>query len=86
MENLDLLNDDYCDLNPEKICDSCGAANLPNVKSCRKCGASFKEMNKKEEKITPVYQGDYNSQQKVKAKLIEAIKNADTKIITVLLP
>ena len=24
MEYLDLLNDDYCDLNPEKICDSCG--------------------------------------------------------------
>ena len=74
---------DSCGEKLLKICDSCGAANLPNVKSCRKCGASFKEMNKKEEKITPVYQGDYNSQQKVKAKLIEAIKNADTKIITV---
>ena len=65
-----------------KICDKCGAANLPNSKTCRKCGILFENSKHKEKKDT-IYHGEYNSQQKVKAKLVEAIKNADTKIITI---
>ncbi len=65
-----------------KICDECGAANLPDVKSCRKCGKDFiitqKKFNPK-----PEYSAEMNSQQKVKARLLDAIKDADKTIITV---
>lgn len=63
-----------------KICSECGAANLPSAKSCRKCGIEFVQPN-----ATPKleYSATKNSQQKVKAKLLEAIKDADSSIITI---
>ena len=63
-----------------KICSECGAANLPDSKSCRKCGIEFikpKSISK------PDYSANKNSQQKVKSKLLEAIKDAETSIITI---
>ena len=63
-----------------KICSECGAANLPEAKACRKCGIEFvkpKTMPK------PEYNANKNSQQKVKAKLLEAIKDADSTVITI---
>ena len=62
-----------------KICSECGAANLPDAKKCRKCGYEFiksKSIHK------PEYSADLSSQQKVKAKLLDAIKDADSTIIT----
>lgn len=66
-----------------KICTECKAANLPEAKKCRKCGIEFvkPEVNAAD-KIQPVYFASLNSQQKIKAKLIEGIKDADAKIIT----
>lgn len=63
-----------------KICSECGAANLPNAKSCRKCGIEFVKP-----KFTPKpeYSASKSSQQKVKTKLLEAIKDADSKVITI---
>ncbi len=64
-----------------KICTECGAANLPEAKACRKCGMEFvipqKKFNPK-----PEYSAEMNSQQKVKAKLLDSIKDADKTIIT----
>ena len=64
-----------------KICTECGAANLPEAKVCRKCGLEFvipqKKFNPK-----PEYNVEMNSQQKVKACLLDAIKDADKTIIT----
>ena len=62
-----------------KICSECGAANLPESKSCRKCGIEFV---KPKREIKPVYSANTYSQQKVKTKLLDAIKDADTRIIT----
>ncbi len=63
-----------------KICSECGAANLPSAKSCRKCGIEFVKHN-----ISPKveYTANRNSQQKVKAKLLDAIKDVDSTIITI---
>ena len=64
-----------------KICTECGAANLPEAKACRKCGMEFvipqKKFNPK-----PEYSAEMNSQQKVKARLLDSIKDADKTIIT----
>lgn len=63
-----------------KICTECGAANLPDAKVCRKCGIEFippKKSNKIE------YSANKNSQQKTKTKLLEAIKDAESTIITI---
>ena len=62
-----------------KICSECGAANLPEAKSCRKCKIEFVNPNiiKK-----PEYTAEMNSQQKVKTKLLEAIKNGKTSVIS----
>ena len=61
-----------------RICPDCKAANLPEATSCRKCGKDFT--------IQPIspphYSAEKNSQQKVKAELIEAIKDVNFKIIT----
>lgn len=66
-----------------KICTECKAANLPDAKKCRKCGIEFvKPEENAADKIQPVYFATLNSQQKIKAKLIEGIKDADAKIIT----
>lgn len=70
-----------------RICSECGAANLPNAKVCRKCGIEFvsaEEIKKSTtDNIHPEYFASMNSQQKVKAKLLEGIKDVDKKIITV---
>ena len=66
-----------------KICSECGAANLPTSKSCRKCGIDFISEEQQEELLQPMYFATMNSQQKIKAKLIEGIKDADSKFITI---
>lgn len=65
-----------------KICSECGAANLPDAKECRKCGIEFISEESKAELLQPIYFASMNSQQKIKAKLLEGIKDADTRIIT----
>ena len=65
-----------------KICTECGSANLPNSNSCRKCGMEFLAEEEQEELLHPIYFASLNSQQKIKAKLIEGIKDADIRIIT----
>lgn len=65
-----------------KICSECGAANLPDAKECRKCGMEFISEESKAELLQPIYFASMNSQQKIKAKLLEGIKDADTRIIT----
>ena len=62
-----------------RICTECGAANLPEAKACRKCGFEFV---KPKYNPKPEYTAEMNSQQKVKAKLLDSIKDANTKIIT----
>ena len=62
-----------------KICSECGSANLPEAKKCRKCGYEFV---KAKPAPKPEYTADMSSQQKVKAKLLDAIKDADSTIIT----
>ncbi len=64
-----------------KLCDSCGAANLPDAKSCRKCGYEFKQEEKKTH-VKLEYTAEMSSQQKAKSKLLNAIKDGNTKIIT----
>lgn len=63
-----------------KICTECGAANIPEAKSCRKCGIEFvkPKFNPK-----PEYTSSKSSQQKAKSQLLEALKNCDSKIITI---
>lgn len=63
-----------------KICTECGAANVPEAKSCRKCGIEFV---KPKFSPKPEYSASKSSQQKVKAKLLDAIKDCDSKIITI---
>ena len=62
-----------------KICDSCKAANLPDAKHCRKCGDEFV---KPKFSPKPEYSAKANSQHKVKTKLIDGLKDGNTKIIT----
>ncbi|MBR6127786.1 hypothetical protein IKQ21_08895 [bacterium] len=64
-----------------KICDNCKAANLPDASQCRKCGNEFTAT--KTILSAPEYTAQYNSQQKVKTKIIDALKDAKTRIITV---
>jgi len=65
-----------------KKCTECGGANLPNAKKCRKCGIEFVEVEKTKE-TKPTYSSATSSQVNVKAKLVEGIKDANTRIITV---
>ena len=65
-----------------KICPDCGAANLPDSKVCRKCGAEFVTAKKKFNP-KPEYTAELNSQQKVKSRLLSAIKDAGSTIITI---
>ena len=62
-----------------KICDNCGSANLPEAKLCRKCKKEFTAP----ESSLPQYNPAGNTQQKVKTKLIEALKNNESRIITI---
>lgn len=73
----------YCGEILLHICSECGSANLPKTTHCRKCGEPLKKAPPLKQDIAPTYQGNLNSQQKIKNKLIKAIKDADTKIITV---
>jgi len=66
-----------------KMCPECGSANLPSAKQCRKCTYDFVQITQKADEIKPIYFASMNSQQKVKAKLIEGIKDADSRIITI---
>lgn len=66
-----------------KICTECGAANLPDSSSCRKCGIEFINKEEQAEFAHPMYFASMNSQQKIKSKLLEGIKNADSRIITI---
>ena len=66
-----------------KICPDCGSANLPAAKTCRKCKANLEKKEEKEQAALPVYTGNMFSQQKVKTKLLDAIKNVNTKVITI---
>ncbi|MBQ7763966.1 hypothetical protein IJ384_01215 [bacterium] len=65
-----------------KICTECGAANLADAISCRKCGIEFISDEEQADLLQPMYFANMNSQQKVKAKLLEGIKNADSRIIS----
>ena len=66
-----------------KICPECGAANLPNAKLCRKCKINLQKQDEFKQNNIPAYSASMSSQQKVKTKLLEAIKDADAKIITI---
>ena len=70
-----------------KLCTECGSANMPNAKFCRKCGVEFVRSDEnaqktKAAKTQPQYYAEKNSQQKIKGALLDAIKDADTSIIT----
>ena len=65
-----------------RICSECGSANLPDAVHCRKCGIEFLSKESEKELFQPIYFADMNSQQKIKSMLIEGIKDADKKIIT----
>ena len=54
-----------------KICTECGAANLADAISCRKCGIEFISDEEQADLLQPMYFANMNSQQKVKAKLLE---------------
>lgn len=66
-----------------RICTECGAANLPDAIKCRKCGIEFITDEAKADLLQPIYFASTNSQQKIKAKLLEGIKDADSRIITI---
>ncbi len=66
-----------------KRCSKCGAANLPNSIKCRKCGAEFTKPSPKGFSSKPEYDAEMSSQQKVKTGLLNAIKNANSTIITI---
>ena len=63
-----------------KICPECNSANLPEAKLCRKCG---KEFVKPKFTHKPEYSANQSSQQKVKAKLIDSIKDGNIVITSV---
>ena len=65
-----------------RICSECGAANLAEAKSCRKCGIEFVKKEDVANEIKPAYYPSVNTQQKAKQKLLDGIKDADYKIIT----
>lgn len=65
-----------------RICSECGAANLPEAEKCRKCGMVFADKNTFRNNSAPIYNAKSSSQQKIKAMLIEGIKNPEAKIIT----
>ena len=67
-----------------KICTECGSANLPEASFCRKCGVEFVNSGVKTKKkaVNAEYHSEKLSQQKAKANLLDAIKDADSSIIT----
>ena len=70
-----------------KICTECGSANLPDSKACRKCGLAFVDGNNEKQKTEKgssigEYRAERLSQQKARLTLIDAIKDADSSIIT----
>jgi len=69
-----------------KICTECGSANLPSADFCRKCGVQFISTDvvkkKANEAAAPEYTADVKSQQKARNILLDAIKDADTSVIT----
>ena len=65
-----------------KICPECGAANIPEAKACRKCGFEFVKPQPKFNP-KPEYSAEKNSQQKVKARLLDAVKDYEARIISI---
>lgn len=76
------VNCSVCNRQLLKICTECGAANLPEAKFCRKCNIEFVIETPQDSILTKQSYDNGNSQQKVKTKLIEGIKDADSRIIT----
>lgn len=66
-----------------RICDNCGAANLPEAKICRKCSTAFFKTSDVTVGDLPQYNSIADTQQKAKAKLLEGIKSAEKRIITI---
>lgn len=62
-----------------RICPDCNAANLPEANKCRKCG---KDLTVQHTIKKPEYSAEKSSQQKVKSKLTDAIKDGNCNIIT----
>ena len=62
-----------------KICSECGAANLPNATRCRKCDIEFVSQVHEEAFSVPIHFESMKSQQKVKERLVNALK--DNKMI-----
>ena len=65
-----------------KFCSDCHAANLPDALSCRKCGKKFSN-TQVNTASSPIYYAQVSTQQKIKEKLIEGLKNADSRVITI---
>jgi len=88
VNNIRAIECSNCHQQLLKICAECGSANLPHAENCRKCGITFianeptKFTDKKEESKMPKYSVETKSQQKVRASLIDAIKDAEKSIIT----
>ena len=66
-----------------RICSECGSANRPDAKKCRKCGIEFISKQSEADLLQPIYFADMHSQQKIKTRLIDGIKDVNTKIITI---
>ena len=66
-----------------KICTECGSANFPNAIACRKCGIEFVSTEILEKKDFSTQNTSSNTQQLIKSKLLESIKNFDSRIITI---
>lgn len=65
-----------------KICTECNSANLPNATKCRKCGLEFVSEDYKQDVNQPIYFANMRSQQKIKAQLLDGIKDPTYRIIT----
>ena len=70
-----------------KICTECGSANMPDAAFCRKCGVEFVQGSSIQKKkssgvLNAEYKAETFSQQKAKSCLFEAIKDAETSVIT----
>ena len=66
-----------------KICTECGSANFPNAIACRKCGIEFVSTEILEKKDFSTQNTSSNTQQMIKSKLLESVKNFDSRIITI---
>ena len=80
------INSLYCsNCNKEllKLCPNCNSANLPNAKKCRKCNTEFTQSSKKITSLLETNIENY-SQQKAKSLLLNAIKDGEHSVITLI--